>query len=325
MKSALLESLVVLQEVQKRAPRDGFGAGLLRAAEENPNIVAVCADLFESTRVEGFLARFPHRFVEVGVAEQNMLGVAAGLASVGKIPFAVSYAVFSPGRNWDQLRVSVCYSNLNVKIASTHAGLNVGADGATHQALEDIAITRTLPNLVIVAPCDALEAQKATLAAAAHSGPVYLRFARDATPVVTTAKTPFRIGKAVEFRQGGDVTVLSCGSLIFEALVAAEALAPKIKVQVINCPTVKPLDHTTILSAVRQTRAAVTVEEHQRMGGFGSAVAELLATADPVPMEMVGVADTFGESGNTAQLQHRYKLDHNAIREAIIKVSRRKR
>lgn len=320
--------------------RDGYGKGLVEAGKSNPNVVVLCADLTESTRSHWFKEEFPERFIETGIAEQNMMGIAAGLAIEGKVPFVSSYAVFNPGRNWDQMRVSVAYSKANVKICGAHAGVSVGPDGATHQALEDIAITRVLPNMTVIYPCDSIEGQKATLSAANHKGPVYLRFAKSKTPIFTTTKTPFEIGKAQVFREGKDVTIIAAGPLVYEALKAAEQLEKGIKVvndtkvikgirnkktdnlsiEVINCPTIKPLDEKTILKSVKKTKAVVTVEEHQIAGGLGGAVSELLSENLPTLMVRVGVKDRFGESGKPEELLKKFELDSDGIIKAVLDV-----
>lgn len=306
------------------AIRDGFGQGLLELGKTNSNVVALCADLTESTRVEAFATAYPERFVEAGVAEQNMAGLSAGLALGGKIPFMASYAVFSPGRNWDQIRVSICYSNLNVKIIGAHAGLTVGADGATHQALEDIAITRVLPNMTVIVPSDSIEARKATVALGNHVGPAYLRLGRAKTAVVTTEKTPFTIGKALPLIAGTDVTIFACGLMIARALTAAKKLDGKISVAVVNLHTIKPIDKDAIIEAAKETGAIVTAEEHQLAGGLGSAVAEVLAIHHPAPIEMVGVRDSFGQSGEPEQLLEHYHLDVDDVIAAIEKAVKRK-
>ena len=329
------------KDVEQIPTRNGYGDGLVLAGEKDPNVVVLCADLTESTRSLAFAKKFPERFIQVGVAEQNMAGVAVGLAVEGKIPFISSYAVFSPGRNWDQIRVNVCYNNANVKIAGAHAGISVGPDGATHQALEDIAITRVLPGMTVLVPCDVHEARKATLAAANHKGPVYIRFAREKTPVITTEKTPFEIGKAYVAREGKDVTVIACGPLLYEALMAAEILSKKIyrdrisvnlqrydlpvSVEIINCPTVKPLDRKTIVASVKKTGAVVTVEEHQVTGGLGGAVCEALAEEYPVPVIRVGMRDMFGESGEPDELLTKYGMKAKDIVMAVQKVLKKKR
>jgi transketolase len=272
-----------------------------------------------------FRDAFPERFIECGIAEQNMMGVAAGLALSGKIPFVSTYSVFCPGVNWSQLRVCVCQNNANVKLTGAHAGVSVGPDGMSHQGLEDIAITRCLPKIVVLAPCDAIETKKATLAAAKYNGPVYLRFAREATPVFTTENTPFAIGKAEVFRIGKDVTIIACGPLVYSALIAAEKLAKKgIDVGVINNHTIKPIDKKTIIRAAKETKAVVTVEEHQVMGGMGSAMAEVLAKNCPVPIEMVGVQDRWGESGEPDELIEHFGLGVSSIMKAVEKVVKRK-
>ena len=301
-------------EVEIKACRDGFGDALLELGEENSNVVALCADLTESTRVEKFAKKFPQRFIECGVAEQNMMGVAAGLALSGKIPFVASYATFSPGRNWDQLRVSVCYSKANVKIIGAHAGISVGADGATHQALEDLAITRVLPNLIVLSPCDYFETFKAVKAAASWDGPVYIRFGREKTSVFTTTETPFEIGKANILSSGNKVTIIGTGPLVYNCLQVAKEVED---CEVINVHTLKPLDVGTIMSSARKTGAVVTVEEHQIIGGLHGAIAECLAQNFPVPIEAVGVDNTFGESGKPEELLRKYGIDSKAIVNAV--------
>ncbi len=313
-------------DVEQKPTRDGYGEGLVLAGQKDSRVVALCADISDSTRSAMFQKAFPDRFVETGIAEQNMMGLAAGMALAGKIPFVSTYAVFCPGRNWDQMRVSVCYSNANVKITGAHAGVSVGPDGATHQALEDIAITRCVPNLVVIAPCDAIETKKATLAAAEYVGPVYLRFAREKTPIMTTEDTPFEIGKALIFREGKDVAIIGCGPLLHNALLAAEELAKEgIEVMVINNHTIKPIDSQTIIEAAKKCGAVVTVEDHQIMGGMGSAVAEVLAANYPVPIEFVGMKDKFGESGEPNELIEVFGMGKNAIKEAVKKVIQRKK
>lgn len=314
----LAEYLYDPDHIERRPTRDGYGDGLVELGHKDENVVVLTADLSESTRAQKFEQAFPERFIEMGVAEQNMMGVAAGLALSGKIPFVSSYAVFSPGRNWDQLRVSVCYSQANVKIAGGHTGISIGADGATHQALEDIAITRVLPNLTVVVPCDYWETKKATLALGAKLGPAYFRFTREKTPVMTTETTPFVIGQAYVMKPGTDITIIGCGPLLFEALQAAKVLEKDhISVEVINNHTIKPLDRQTLLTSVQKTRAVVTVEEHQIAGGMGSAVAELLAQSLPTPMTMVGMHDHFGESGEPSQLLKKYGLTRDDIISAV--------
>ena len=324
-KSQHLSSKILTDEVELIPTRNGYGEALVELGEKNPDVVVLTADLAESTRALAFGEKYPDRFFEVGVAEQNMMGIAAGLAISGKIPFVSSYAVFSPGRSWDQLRVSVCYSLANVKIAGAHTGVSVGPDGATHQALEDIAITRVLPNLVVIAPCDSIETKKCTIAAAHHKGPVYFRFAREKTPVMTTEDSPFEIGKANVLREGGDITIIACGPLVYEALLAAQDLSKEnIEAEVINSHTIKPLDIKTIVESAKKTGCAVTVEEHQIHGGLGSAVAEALAQKHPVPIEIIGMPDTFGESGSPKELLEKYGLTSAHIVKACKKSLKRR-
>ncbi|HRZ30169.1 MAG TPA: transketolase family protein [Candidatus Paceibacterota bacterium] len=313
--------------VEQESLREGFGRGLLKAGEKNKDVVALCADLKESTKVEDFAREFSDRFIEVGVAEQNLVSVASGMSAMGKIPFAASYAIFSPGRNWEHIRTTICYNNANVKIIGSHAGLNVGPDGGSHQMLEDIALTRVLPNMIVVAPCDALETEKATRAIAEHVGPVYLRLARDKSPIVTTEETEFEIGKAnilVEPEEA-EAVIIACGLMVYRVLMAARKLEREgIKVSVVNNHTIKPLDEETILNVVDKAGAVVTCEEHQIAGGLGSVVAELLAKVNPVPMEFVGVSDRFGQSGSGAELMEHYGLGVDDIVEAVKKVIKRK-
>ena len=313
------------KDIKKIPTRNGYGEGLVELGKKNKDVVVLCADISDSTRSGMFRDAFPERFIETGIAEQNMMGLAVGLALSGKIPFVSTYAVFCPGVNWSQIRVLVCQNNANVKITGAHAGVSVGPDGMSHQALEDIAITRCLPGLVILAPCDVIETKKATLAAAKYEGPVYLRFAREATPVFTTDSTSFVIGKAETFRHGKDVTIVACGPLVYNSLEAAEKLSKqKIDVRVINNHTIKPMDEKTIIRAAKETGAIVTVEEHQVMGGMGSAVAEVLAKNNPVPIEMVGVQDRWGESGEPEELIEHFGLGVKSIIDAIKKVLKRK-
>lgn len=297
--------------------RKGFGRGLLAAGKLDSNVVAACADLTDSTQMSLFKKEFPDRFVEIGVAEQNLVTVGSGLAAMGKIPFVSSYAAFSPGRNWEQIRTTICLNDRSVKIVGSHAGVSVGPDGATHQMLEDIALMRVLPNMVVIAPCDGVEAEKATLAMAADKRPNYLRLAREATPIITTAETPFEIGKAYVFAKGADVTLIATGTMTYQALLAAEQLYKDgIEAEVVHVPTVKPLDAKTILASVRKTGAVVTAEEGQVIGGLGGAIAELLAEECPAPMKRVGMKDRFGESGAPAELLEYFGLDAKHIRLA---------
>lgn len=306
--------------------REGFGKGLKEAGQANPQVVALCADLTESIRMNLFAETFPERFVQVGVAEQNLIGVAAGIAMAGKVAFAGSYAVFSPGRSWDQIRVSVCYSNLNVKIVGGHAGITVGQDGATHQALEDIAMMRVLPNMTVVVPADEEEARQATLALAKIATPAYLRLARDKSANIFSAEDyHFALGKAVTLKQGADVSIFACGTMVAEALQASEKLGEEgIECEVINIHTIKPIDQDAILNSVKKTRAVVTAEEHQIAGGLASAIAEVLAQHQPTPMEFVGIKDTFGESGKPQELKEKYGMTATQIIRAVKDVLQRK-
>ncbi len=306
--------------------RAGFGQALVELGESNPAVVALTGDLADSTRVAPFAKAYPDRFFDMGVAEQNMMGVAAGLSLGGKIPFLTSYATFSPGRNWDQFRVSVAYTQANVKVVGAHAGLSVGPDGATHEALEDLAMVRVLPGVVVVVPCDYEQARLATHALAAHRGPAYIRFGREDTPVFTNPETPFELGRAQIFRDGSDVTLFACGPLCFEALLAAEALDHEgISVRVVNVHTLKPIDVETVVDSVARTGCAVSVEEHQITGGLGGAIAEVLAEHHPAPLERVGMPDSFGESGTARQLLEKWGLTAPAIVEKTKKVVARKR
>jgi transketolase len=306
-------------ELVQKGTRDGYGDGLKELGSQNPNVVCLSADLTESTRSNLFAEEFPDRFFQTGVAEQNLMGISAGLALSGKVPFAASYAVFSPGRNWDQLRVSVCYSRANVKVISTHAGLTVGPDGATHQALEDIAITRVLPNLTVIVPSDYFEAKKATYAISELEGPAYLRLGRSGSPVYTTEETPFEIGKANLLYEGNDATIIACGIMVYEALMAAKELSERgISVDVINCHTIKPIDKETIINSAKKTGKIVTVEEHQITGGLGSAVAEVVSEEFPVPIKRIGMPDIFGQSGTPEELLTEYGLTKEHIIDEVL-------
>jgi transketolase len=297
--------------------RKGFGRGLLEAGKRDANVVACCADLTDSTQMSLFAKEFPERFVEIGVAEQNLVTVGSGLAAMGKVPFVSSYAAFSPGRNWEQIRTTICLNDRPVKVVGSHAGVSVGPDGATHQMLEDIALMRVLPNMVVIAPCDSVEAEKATLAMAADKRPNYLRLAREATPIITTVDTPFAIGQAYVFEEGADITLIATGTMTYQALLAAHELHKDgIKAEVIHVPTIKPLDAETILKSVRKTGAAVTAEEGQVIGGLGGAIAELLAENHPTPLKRIGMQDRFGESGAPDQLLEHFGLDAKHIRLA---------
>lgn len=324
--SEVVPQVTDLDNPEMLPTRNGFGEGLVEAGRSNPAVMAICADLTESVRMEAFMKEFPERFVEAGVSEQNMLGMAAGLSFTGKIPFVASYAVFNPGRNWDQLRVSIAYSRANVKVIGAHAGISVGPDGATHQALEDVAITRVLPEMTVVVPTDIHEAKKAVAALIEYEGPVYMRFGRDKVPTVTTPDTPFKLGKANLFREGTDVTICANGPLVYEALKAAVVLAKHgIEAEVWAVPTVKPLDETAILRSARKTGAVVTAEEAQASGGLGGAIAELLSAEYPVPVHRIGVDDRFGESGKPDELMDAYGLRAVNIVEAAKAVIKLKR
>jgi transketolase len=297
------------KEIKQEPIRAGFGRGLAEAGRGDKNIVALCADLTASTKMDEFAKAFPERFVEVGVAEQNLVTVAAGMALAGKTPFVSSYAAFSPGRNWEQIRTTICLNEVNVKIVGSHAGVSVGPDGATHQMLEDIALMRVLPGMTVVAPCDAVEAEKATLALAHHRGAAYIRLAREKSPVLTTAESPFSLAKAQILRHGDDLTMVACGTMVYQALMAAEELAKHgVEAEVINAAVVKPLDTVTIVASARKTGAVLTAEEGQIAGGLGGAVAEALADHHPVPMARVGMQDRFGESGAPEQLLEHFGL-----------------
>ena len=294
---------ILSDDVQKEPIRAGFGRGLRAAGEANEAIVALCADLTESTQMHLFRDAFPNRFVEIGVAEQNLVTVASGMARAGKIRFTSSYAAFSPGRNWEQIRATAALNEQPVKIIGSHAGVSVGPDGATHQMLEDIALMRVLPHMVVVAPGDSIEAEKATRAIAENGKPSYLRLAREKTPVFSTADSPFEIGKAYVLREGHDVTLLGTGTMTYEMLVAAEALQQHgISAEVVHVPTIKPLDEHTILTSVRKTGRAITAEEAQAAAGFGGAIAELLSEQLPTPLKRIGMQDRFGESGKPDEL-----------------------
>lgn len=317
---------VTAKDLAAEPIRKGFGRGLKTAGEIDPNVVACCADLTDSTQMSLFKEVFPDRFVEIGVAEQNLVTVGSGLAAMGKIPFVSSYAAFSPGRNWEQIRTTVCLNDQPVKVVGSHAGVSVGPDGATHQMLEDIALMRVLPNMVVIAPGDSIEAEKATLAMARDSRPSYLRLAREATPIITTGKTPFEIGKAYVYAPGTEVTIIATGTMTYQALLAAEQLYKDgIDAEVLHVPTIKPLDAETILKSVRKTGRVITVEEGQIAGGLGGAVAELLAEEHPVPMHRIGMRDRFGESGEPNELLEHFGLDAKHIRLAAHHIVERKK
>ncbi|MBI5224197.1 transketolase family protein [Candidatus Micrarchaeota archaeon] len=308
----------LLAPTESKPSRDGFGKALVELGEKDPNVWVLTADVSESTRTHWFAEKFPKRFVQIGVAEQNLAGVAAGIAACGKTSFISAYGVFSPGRNWDQIRVSVCYNNLPVKVHASHTGLTVGEDGASHQALEDIALMRSLPNMIVLAPSDAEETRKATLAAAAHPGPVYIRTAREKAPVFTTKDTPFEIGKANVYRDGKDVAIFACGISVYESLKAAAALKSEgIDAAVIDCHTIKPIDRATIVKYAKKCGLLVSVEEHQIDGGLGSAIAEVLCSEQPCLLYRHGVYNRFCESGPGLALLAKYELDAAGIAKHV--------
>ena len=326
-KKLKLSEKIFTDGVDELPTRDGYGNGLVELGGQNPNVVVLCADLAESTRSLWFKEKYPERYIEMGVAEQNMAAIAAGLAVSGKIPFVSSYAVFSPGRNWEQIRTTAAYNNANVKIAGAHAGVSVGPDGATHQAIEDIATMRVIPNMKVIVPCDAIEAKKATVAAGEIYGPVYLRFAREKTPVLTSEETPFKIGKAEVLWHSArpEAVIIGCGHLLYNAMLAAAELEKEeISVVVLNSHTVKPIDEKTIIEAAKKCGAVVTLEEHSIIGGLAGAVAEVLAKNHPVPMEFVGMRDVFGESGPPNDLIEKYGMAVKDIKEAVKRVLKRR-
>jgi transketolase len=306
------------KELEMEPIRKGFGRGLKRAGDEDERVVALCADLTESTQMHMFRDAHPERFVEIGVAEQNLVTVAAGMSAMNKKPFASSYAAFSPGRNWEQIRTTICLNERFVCVVGSHAGISVGSDGATHQMLEDIALMRVLPHMIVIAPGDSKEAEKATLAIARQESPSYLRLAREATPVFTTDESPFEIGKAYVLREGHDVTLLGTGTMTYQCLVAAELLAKDgIHAEVVHAPTIKPLDTDTILASLKKNGRAVTVEEAQVAGGFGSAITELSTERLPVPIMRLGINDRFGESGKPDELLEHFGLTGPKIAERV--------
>lgn len=317
------------KKVEQIPIRKGFGEGLVIAGENDSRVVGLCADLTESTKMDAFRNKFPERFVEIGIAEQNLASVASGMSAMGKIPFISSYAMFSPGRNWEQIRTTICYNDRPVIIAGSHAGVSVGPDGGTHQAVEDIAITRVIPNMTVISPCDAIEAKKATVASAKIGKPVYIRLAREKTPVITTEDSPFEIGKAQLYygdeNEKADVGIIATGALVFRALKSAENLKKDgISAKVLNISTIKPIDSEAIINIAKTCGAVVSVEEHQIAGGLGSAVAEVLIQNLPVPQEFVGVHDKFGQSGTQDELIEHYEMDENSIIKAAKKVVGRK-
>lgn len=331
--SAKLNKKVLTAKVETVPTRNGFGEALVELGEKNKNVVVLSADLTESTRAEDFSKKFPERFFTVGVAEQNLITMASGLGVTGKIPFACSYAVFSPGRNWEQIRTTIAYNNSNVKIAGHHAGLVTGADGATHQSIEDIATMRVIPNMRVFVPCDAIEAKKMTIASAKIYGPIYLRFSRNKTPIITTEETPFNPDKAEIFYNSflkkihkgkkGSVLIVACGHMVYDALIAAAELEKSgILSIVLNMHTIKPLDEKTLIECAKKCDAVITAEDHNVIGGLGSAVAEALAKKLPKKMEFVGIKDTFGESGETDELKEKYGINKEAIIRAAEKLTK---
>jgi len=316
-----LNSNFFSSKTQQKSSRDGFGEGLVLAGELNKNVVALCADVTESIRMNLFKDRFPERFIELGIAEQNMAGVASGLAATGKIPVMGTYAVFSPGRNWEQIRTTICYNQQKVIIVGSHTGLNVGPDGATHQALEDIALTRVLPHLAIIVPADAIEARKAIIKAIEYPTSVYLRLTREKSPILTAEETPFEIGKSQTLwlpEKFSGITIFACGYLVFEALKAAQELEKEgIDITVINNSAIKPLDKELILEWAKKSKAIITLEEHQMAGGMGSAISEFLSENYPISIRFMGINDTFGESGEAEELIQKYGLGKEAIKEKV--------
>lgn len=311
---------------EKKDTRSGFGAGLLEAGKNNPDILALCADLTGSLKMDAFEKEFPHRFFQTGIAEANMISIAAGMAIGGKIPFTGTFANFSTGRVYDQIRQCVAYSRKNVKICASHAGLTLGEDGATHQILEDLGLMKMLPNMTVINTCDFNQTKAATIAIAEHQGPVYLRFGRPAVPNFTPVDQKFEIGKAILLNEGNDVTIIATGHLVWKAIEAAEILEAKgIKAEVINIHTIKPLDRIAVLTSVKKTKCVVTAEEHMMNGGMGDSIAQLLCREFPAPLEMVAVDDTFGESGTPAELMVKYGLDTPNIVDAALKVISRKK
>jgi len=310
---------------ESKDTRSGFGAGLLEAGKQDENVVALCADLIGSLKMNDFINEFPERFFQIGIAEANMMGIAAGLTIGGKVPFTGTFANFSTGRVYDQIRQSIAYSDKNVKIAASHAGLTLGEDGATHQILEDIGLMKMLPGMTVINPCDFNQTKAATIAAAKHNGPVYLRFGRPVVPNFTPADQEFVIGEAITLNEGKDVTIIATGHLVWEAIQAGEKLAELgIEAEIINIHTIKPLDAQAIIASVSKTKCVVTAEEHNRLGGLGDSVAQVLATNLPSPQEFVAVNDSFGESGTPAQLMEKYGLNADAIVAAARKVITRK-
>ncbi|MDO8604821.1 MAG: transketolase C-terminal domain-containing protein [bacterium] len=311
-------------DVEQAPIRAGFGEGLVLAGRADERVVAMCCDLTESTKMDAFAKEFPKRFFEMGIMEQSSASVASGMAAMGKIPFISSYAMFSPGRNWEQIRTNICYNDRPVKIAGSHAGVSVGPDGGTHQACEDIALTRVMPRMVVITPCDSIEARKATIACAKTNSPTYIRLAREKTPIITTEDTPFEIGKAQEFFRSASapkVGIIACGSLVYNAIIAGKELEEEGTGSIVlNIGTVKPMDREAVIALAKECGSIVTVEEHQVAGGMGSAVAEILAIEHPTKMAFIGVQDLFGQSGTPAELLEHYGMGISHIKEAVRKV-----
>lgn len=324
-----LNPKVFSPDCEQKLIRKGFGQGLLKAGEEDENVVALCGDLKESTYMNMFAEKFPKRFIEVGVAEQNLTTVASGMSAMGKIPFCGSYAIFSPGRNWEQIRTTICYNDRPVKIIGSHTGVSVGADGGSHQMLEDIALMRVMPNMEVFSPCDAIEVKKITLAVAETKTPSYIRLNREKTPIITTEETPFEIGKAQTYWTPdvglAQVGIIATGALLYNALLAAKELETEgIKTKVLNLSSIKPIDAEAVIALAKETKKIITVEEHQIAGGMGSAVAEILAVNCPTAMEFIGVKDEFGQSGTAKELIEHYGMDKDSIKDAIRKILKRK-
>ena len=314
-----------IQVTGKKDTRSGFGDGIVEAARKNPNVVALTADLAGSLKLNQFMKEFPERFIQCGISEANMIGIASGLTIGGKVPFTTTFANFSTGRVYDQIRQSVAYSGKNVKICASHAGLTLGEDGATHQILEDIGLMKMMPGMTVIVPCDYNQTKAATIAVAEFEGPVYLRFGRPVWPIFTNPDEPFVIGKAQQFSEGNDVSIFACGHMVWKAIEAARQLEEGgLSVEVINIHTIKPLDTEAVLKSIRKTRCAVTVEEHNIIGGLGDAIAQAAAVHFPIPIEYVGTKDTFGESGTPTELLVKYGLDTPDVVKAIEKVMKRK-
>lgn len=324
-KAHLVPRVFALESLEQKPTRDGYGEGVVRAGKKDKNVMVLCADLTESTRSLAFKKEFPDRFVQLGVSEQSLVVIAAGMALAGKVPWVSSYCMFCPGRAWEQVRTNVALNEANVKIAGAHAGVSVGPDGATHQSIEDMAIMRVIPKMTVIAPCDVIETRKAVEAASRMEGPVFVRFAREKTPIMTSEDTPFEIGKAVTMWDGTDVAVIACGPLVHNAIVVAAELEKEgVSVRVINMHTIKPLDEVVVLAAAQECGAVVTVEEHQITGGLGGAVCEFLSENCPIPITRIGVRDRFGESGEPNELIEKLGMDVDSIKKAVQRVITRK-